>query len=217
MKYFSFICIIVLLFQCCSFDQNPDSKKLEALKTLGINVDSLDEKEITTMIAIVERVRIFGGVADSQHKSMTYTIDGIEGTISRYNEIQNSIDSLRLITYRNGTKRYPEKDSFFIYSQMSKIDSNLIIPGRQGYRQTLRDSLIAELNEYHKTKFVEVKKRESINDQQFLNKYVAGKWRITNTLLYRDTIIPNQRLSGSTGQLVFTKFDLGAVCPPVCP
>lgn len=188
-----------------SFDRNELAQGLNI--SFNEVLSSLSTEEIDE---IDKRLRENGDISLELKRMLLNPIDRMKGTIHRFNELDSNIERLMQITGEDGQKVYPEKDSFYIFSQYSRVKKANIDENDVDYNPELRIKLLEDLNDYHKKKYNKILRDKSFTTQQFLDTFYLDKWTTVQTILYRgDTI---QEITS-----INLNFDVGAVCPPICP
>lgn len=194
------------------------ARKVEEVldSTLFGDLSLMDKIEIyRSLVGEGESINnITAPISKSLHTRLVNPIDGMKGVIHRWSEVAESIDTLIL---DHGSK-FVNVDDFFVYSEYARINSNelTIVPGQEV--PELRKKLLKELSSNHNLRFEELMRHPRIqNEQDFLDSFFVDKWTIVNSIGYGDSLIVDSMYSSRNAIPIRTLYDVGAVCPPICP
>lgn len=143
---------------------------------------------------------------------------GVYNSYKEMDDVINSIAGIKL-NYKNGTSTvsrvlYPDTNLFKSYTTFGKIDPTLLEVGRP-YRAKLLKELEDNFNSDYQ-KYLNSDKI-TINQTKLLAEF-RDKYTIVHQIAYgKDLVETNKYWISDENSKVQTLFDVGAVCPPVCP
>lgn len=175
---------------------------------------SLDQKLDIYKVYANDDFKIDAPISESLYYDILNPIDGMKGVVHRGLECTEAIQNL----FTEHRDTFSDPDKFFIYSSYARYKNNSLIISPNGEDSTLGNLLIDELKRFHKTEYDSLMSENSIqSEQDLLNKYFVDKWTVVKAIGYRNKLIIDSMYLGRNGEPIRTKFDVGAVCPPICP
>lgn len=161
-----------------------------------------------------ELLKVDENISQSLYTRLLNPIDGMKGTLHEWGDETSAIEALLDVPNND----FNDRNKFFVYSQYAKIEREDIDIPPSGAIPELRGKILELMQNKHTVRYNELLAEPDINnDQDLLNKYFINKWTIIKALGYADTLLTNGLHRDTTGNTVATRFDVGAVCPPVCP
>lgn len=229
MKKISVFIIVTVLFWGCNGCKN-DNNNLIGDVSIGDDVINIQLND-----ALGNRSIVF---TDSSGKTINYVaatpisvqtkrlleiqLGASKGTFFRYDEIDNVISSIAntRLNYKDQAGStisrvvFPETDKFRLYTTFGKIDPTLLEESR-----AYRNKLLQELKDYYNEDYQEFLMDDGVTIDQpnFYNAF-RDKYTLIYQIAYGKQLVEtNKYWITDENNKVNTIFDVGAVCPPVCP
>lgn len=214
----SFICVFLLgCGEQGIVDLSPEEKKIKALKKdLLLRIDTIfSELSYNDLHDIDESLNIDNSpLTDLIYDRLVNPIDRCTGLTIQYKEIYDSIEELKKSRlYSDSNDNYSLQSEFSRFEE-SDFDINKYV--RREYIKNLKKyhlkdyDIIFDSTKNPRLKDSDIVIRKTDTTRVLVDEF-AGRWSTIQLIVHRDTVVPN-RAGGPS-----SKFDLGAVCPPVCP
>lgn len=230
MKNFIALVIVCLLIGSCGGCNNDNNgligEVIEEDSTIEINLKrSIGKKNVVIKDESGKSISLTT-VTSAPITSGTKTLLDVQlgpsiGVYNKYEEMEDVINKIAGVElkYQDGpnvTSRivYPNPDLFRIFTTFGKIDPTLLEadrPYREKLLKELKDNFNNDYSNYLESDSVTIKQTKLLRD--FRDKYT-----IVHQISYgKELVETNKYWITDKNDKVQTLFDVGAVCPPVCP